>query len=316
MKKRKSIASKISSWIFMIILLVLVYKLFGIYKINYFNGFTKAESNIGISKFSRDNTVKYSEGNSYKIVSEIQNNAAFYKKIEVKPNTAYKVTCMVKTENVIPSDNNTDGGANICIIEGAEISKSVTGTSDWQKIQMIFNSQDKTSVEIGFRLGGNSGTALGTAWFSDFKVEKGIIPEDSNWKFACFIFKNIDVNIDGNEMDFTMSLSDIENIKSDMKRFQTSCKKMSNNQMQVEYDIYEIDNPITTISYSDEHGYYIDPYDINDVIEDKVLEKEYDYIFAAIRMGNEKKAIPVKDWIGLRKYGLIWCWIFKYKNAK
>ena len=53
-----------------------------------------------ISKFLRDNDVKYSKHDSYKIESPDYNDAVFYKEVEVKPNTPYKVTCMVKTENV------------------------------------------------------------------------------------------------------------------------------------------------------------------------------------------------------------------------
>lgn len=300
MKKEKSTVSKIFSWIILIILLFAIYKLFGIYKENYFNGFVKAESTLGISKFTRDFDVKYSESNSYKIVSNNQNNAAFYKQIEVQPNTVYKVTCMVKTENVVPSNINTDGGANICIIESPEISKTVIGTKDWQEIELLFNSQNRTTVQIGFRLGGNSGTAQGTAWFSDFKLEKGIRTEDSNWKFGCFILKNLDVNINGEKMNFSMSMSDIQTVKSNMQRLKSSCESLSKGKMSIKYDIHEIDEPITTISYSEEHGYYIDPYDVNKLIEDIVIENEYDYIFVAVRMGNDEKQIPVNDWIGLR----------------
>lgn len=310
MKKEKSIVSKIFSWIFIIILLFAIYKLFGIFKLNYFNGFIKAEANMGISKFTRDMDIKYNEENSYKVVSSEQNDAAFYKEIEVEPNTVYKISCKVKTENVVPSKVNTDGGANISIIEQPEISKSIVGTTDWQTIDLLFNSKNRTKLKIGFRLGGNTGTASGTAWFSDFKLEKGIKSEDANWKFACFIFKNIDVEINGERMNFSMTTSDIENVKSNMQKFKTSCNSLSNGKMKVSYEIYEIDEPITTISYSDEHGYYFDPYDINHMIEDTVLENEYDYIFAALRMGTTEKEIPVKDWIGLRKHGFVWNWFF------
>jgi len=315
MKKNESTFSKIISWIFFIILLFAIYKLFGIFRIYFFNDFIKGESTIGISKFTRDFDIKYSNINSYKIVSSSQNNAAFYKEIEVNPNTTYKVTCFVKTKDVVPEKINTDGGANICLIEAPEISKSITGTNEWQKLEMLFNSQERTSVKIGFRLGGNTGTAKGTAWFSDFKLEKGITQDDSLWNVGCFIFKNIDVNIDGQEYKFTTSMTDIQEIKSNMQRFKSSCESLSEGKMKVKYSIHEINEAITTISYSDEHGYYIDPYDVNGFIEDIALENEYDYIFIALRMGNEEKHILVKDWIGLRKYGFIWCRIFKYKDA-
>lgn len=126
MKKEKSIASKIISWITIIVLIFITYKLFGVYKKYYFNGFVKAESTIGVSQFTRDDKTKYSKYDSYKIVSSEQNNAAFYKTVDVEPNTVYRVSCMIKTQDVIPSEVNTDGGANICIIEAPEISKTVT----------------------------------------------------------------------------------------------------------------------------------------------------------------------------------------------
>lgn len=300
MRKNKSISSIIISWIFVIIMLFAIVKLYGIFRSHYFNGFIKAESTLGLSKFIRDSGEKYSESNSYKIESPEFNDATFYKELEVTQNTVYKVTCMVKTQDVVPFAINTDGGANISIIEEPEISKSITGTNDWQKIEMYFNSKHRTNIKIGFRLGGNTGKAKGTAWFSDFKLEKGIEPQDSIWNVGCFILKNLDVDIGGQNYKFTMSTSDIETVKSNMKRFQGSCKSLSDGKMQVKYDVITIDEPIKTISHSDEHGYYIDPYDVNQFIEDTVLEKEYDFIFVAVRMGNDRLEIPVEKWIGLR----------------
>lgn len=302
--------SKVSSFIFMIIMIIIIYMLFGIFKSHYFNGFVKAETTVGISEFKRDSDVKYSEYDSYRITSPTQNDAAFYKEIQVEPNTPYRITCMVKTENIKPSAINTDGGACISIIEQPEISKSITGTTDWQKVELMFNSKNRTSIKICFRLGGNSGTAQGTAWFSDFKLEKGLNIEDSNWNVACFIFKNTDVEINGERMNFSMSTSEIEAIKSDMEKFKSSCTSMSERKMQVDYDIYNIEEPLTTISYTEEHEYYFDPYDVNTLIEDTVLENNYDYIFIAVKMGDNEKEIPVGNWVGLRKHGFIWNWIF------
>ncbi len=304
------IKNKILSWIYVVIMIVIIYILFGVYKSYYFNGFVKAETTVGISQFKRDSDIKYSKSDSYKIISPVQNDAAFYKEIEVEPNTPYKVTCMVKTENVIPSGINTDGGACISIIEDSEISKSVTGTSDWQQIELLFNSKNRTSIKIGFRLGGNSGTAEGTAWFSEFKLEKGLQIEDSNWKVACFIFENTDVEINGEKMNFAMTLSEQQAVKNDVERFSSTCRQFSDGKMHVDYDIYNITEPLNTISYSEEHGYYFDPYDVNTMIEDIVLENNYDYIFAVTKMGNNEKEIPVSNWVGLRKYGFIWYRIF------
>lgn len=304
--------NKVSSWIFMIIMIIIICVLFGIFKSHYFNGFIKAETTIGISEFRRDKQIKYSESNSYKIVSPTQNDAAFYKEIEVEPHTPYRITCMIKTENVIPSAINTDGGACISIIEASEISKSITGTNDWQLVELMFNSQNRTTIKLGFRLGGNTGTAEGTAWFSDFKLEKGLNSSDTNWNVVCFVFENTDVVINGERMKFSMSSEEIKAVENDMGDFKNSCKRLSGNKLQIDYEIYNIEEPLTTISYSEEHGYYFDPYDVNKIIEDTVLENNYDYIFIAVKMGDNEKEIPVNDWVGLRKHGFIWDRFFEY----
>lgn len=102
MSKKSSIASKISSLIFIGILVVALIGLHKVYKTNYFNDFYKAEYNLNTTKFTRDGKVKYSDAYSYKLESDEFNDAMFYKTVNVEKDTSYRVTCMVKTENVIP----------------------------------------------------------------------------------------------------------------------------------------------------------------------------------------------------------------------
>ena len=96
-KKETSKISYIITVICLILSIIFVYKE---YRINNFNDFQRSEGNIGISKFRRDNKVKCSDKDSYEIISDEFNDAIFYKKISVKQNTPYKVTCKVKTEGV------------------------------------------------------------------------------------------------------------------------------------------------------------------------------------------------------------------------
>lgn len=140
---------------------------------------------------------------------------------------------------------------------------------------------------------------------------------DSTWKMGCFIFKSIDVSLKGKNIVLNMNDEDIKLIKANMERFKNSCEELSNNKMKVEYKIHEIEEELTTISYAEEHGYYIDPFDVEEIIEEIVLENEYDHIFVAIRMGDVSKniEIPVNDWIGLRRNGFTWGRIFEHKNA-
>ena len=303
MSKKSGILSKISSLIFIIFVIVALVALHRVYKTHYYNDFYKAEENLNITKFTRDSKVKYSDAYSYKLESEEYNDAMFYKTINVEKNTSYRVTCMVKTENVVTERELSSSGAQICLYNTVYASKSVTGTKDWQEIEFIFNSRNNDTVDIGFRLGGNSDNCKGTAWFSDFKLEKGTATTDTNWNMVCFIMKNVDVELEQNgrtqELNFSMSNEDIQTMKDNMSRLKNACSSLSDGKMSIDYKVIEIDEPITSVSYDSDHGYYVDPIDVKNLIEPYVAQDDYDHIFIAVRLGDMTKEIPVYDWIGL-----------------
>ena len=305
MKDRNVITSKLGTLIFILVVIFILSQLYGVYKTYYYNEFIKAENVRGISKFRRDKTVKYSDDNSYRIESKEYNDAVFYKEVKVKPNTPYRVRCMVKTEKVENELGKTNSGAQICIIGTTECSESISGTTDWQQIELMFNSKNRETMTIGFRLGGNKGNSKGTAWFSDFILDEGYKDESGNWNMACFIFKNVNVEVNTEEgleqLSISMSEKDIESISETAERFKDACKELSENRMSVNYDIYEITDPITSISYSEEFGYYIDPMDVKDQITEYLRDKSYHHIFIIVRLGDIEREIeiPVNDWIGL-----------------
>jgi len=305
-----SIISSILSTIVILILIGILFIVYQVYKDSYFNGFIKAASNQTLTTFTRDNkNADVGYAYSYKLDSKDFNDAMIYKEVAVKPNTPYRVKCMVKTENVATVSGKTDAGAQIGIEDTTECSDSITGTNDWQELDFMFNSKNRNTVKIGFRLGGNIENSKGTAWFSDFTLEQGFPNTDTNWNMALFIFKNVDVTIDKNgtnqEQKLTMSASDISTMKDNMARFKTSCAELSNNQMSVTYDTYVIDDAITSVSHSDEFGYYVDPADVQSILKKYIGDKEYDHIFVAVTLGdqNTNNSIPVSDWIGLRRNG-------------
>lgn len=299
----------ITSWIIIIMILILA---FNFYKHNNFNEFIRSEMNLHTSEFKRDSETKYSKTDSYRITSNTKNDATIYKKVKVEKNTPYKVTCMVKTENVIPENEISGVGAQISIIETTEKSIAITGTQEWQKIEMIFNSKDREEVDIGFRLGGYLGECTGTAWFSDFTFEEGTLSQNNNWRFACFIFENTDVTINGKNVKLSMTDTDIFDIRDTMKRFRTTIREISNSKIIADYDTYIVREPINKLSYDQEFGYYVSAEDIENSIKDIVKENEYDHIFVVIRLGDEehKNDIQINDWIGLRFNGLLWHRIF------
>lgn len=314
MNNRGKISLKTIIYIIVIIILILIARY--IYcKYNFYD-YEKGVREGGKTSFTRDSNVVYSDADSYKIENKEFNDAMFYKNIEVMPNTAYKVSCMVKTENVSNLENKYNGGAQISINSTTECSKAIIGTSDWTELVFMFNSNNRTNVEIGFRLGGYNEYSKGTAWFSDIKIEEGRIDTNTNWHMACFIIENVNVNVEENgkkrNVNLQMSYDDIKTIKNNMKRLQDTITEISGNNMTITYDIIEIKEPLKTITYSQESEYYVAPGDINPLIQKYVEKEEYDYIYAAVRLGdlNKSKDVLVHDWIGLRFYGIQSNWIF------
>lgn len=283
-EKNKTIQGKITYFLTLLFLFILLYFAYQFYQSNNFNDFVRSETNLYTSEFKRDNEVKYSKQRSYQIFSEEYNDAMFYKKIKVEKNQPYKVSCMVKVEEVMAEDEKTGVGAQISIEGTTERSIAIQGNTEWQKIELIFNSKDREEVNIGFRLGGYLGDAKGRAWFSDFKFEEGIAEQNNEWNFACFIFKTTDVNINNKEVKVNVTNNDISDIKYTIKRFASSCINLSERKMTAEYDIYEIDTPISQLSYDNEFGYYVAPEDIEMQIGETISNSDYDHIFAIVRL--------------------------------
>ncbi len=301
-RKVLKVIGKILFLVIIIAILVIAYLIYSKYN---FNEYVKAEYNRGLSEFERDSKVKYSEVNSYKIHSEQYNDAMFYKEIPVSPNTSYRVTCMVKTENVENEESNVDAGAHICLNKTMEKSVDVTGTTDWTKLEFVFNSKDKTMVEVGFRLGGYAGNSKGTAWFSDFKIESGSADISNTWNFLCLLFDNVNVNIpyDSGEKNIKLHLSeeDKEDMKACIERFKTSLSELSKGKINARYEVKEVKEEITTMSHDKDNGYYVSPTDVKETLDKYIDAGKYDHIFIAFRTGdiNTQNEIPVNDWIGL-----------------
>lgn len=301
MRNDKSAKALIINIFTFVILTIAIYLAYQFYQSNNFNDFIRSEANLKISEFKRDKKEKYSDSRSYKITSNEFNDAMFSKEIQVEKNTPYKVTCMIKTKGVEADKNASSIGAQISISNTVERSVAISGDSDWQKVEFIFNSKNRETVDIAFRLGGTEGYAKGEAWFADLKIEEGQTEEDSNWKFACFIFENTNVNIDNQEINIQVTNSDITDIKNTIERFENSCNHLSEGKMTANCDIYEIQDPITSLSYDNEFGYYVAPEDIETQIKDIINQNNYDHIFVVVRLGNEEYEddIEIKDWIGL-----------------
>ena len=298
---------KLRTIVYFIVIIIIIWVGIRIYSTYNYYDFVKGVREVGRTTFTRDSETTYSDMDSYRVENKDYNDAMFYKEIDVVPYTAYKVTCMVKTDGVVNQTDNYIGGAQIAINETTETSKTITGTNDWTKLTLLFNSNNRSTVQVGFRLGGYNEYSKGIAWFSDFKIEEGSVDTDKNWNMACFIIKNMDVTTEtNNKVKLQMSENDVITMKENMRRLEKDIPKLSGGKMTISYNIIEIDEPLTKISYDAENEYFVSPGDVHELIEPYVEKNEYDYIYVAIRTGDLNKSdnVLVHDWIGLRSDGV------------
>jgi len=138
----------------------------------------------GKGKRQVDNTVFRGAPASYKICSEIarksdgkayENNLLRQQRVELEPNTVYRVSGWMKGENIV-------GGGAACFIlreddknlqdgSPAELEKRMSGSFDWTKFEFRFDTRgftSKTNVAVHAGLVG----ATGTLWLDDIAIEK------------------------------------------------------------------------------------------------------------------------------------------------
>ena len=289
-----------------IVILIFLLAIISFYRKYNFNNFIKSVKEKNKTEFSRDSNVRCSNIDSYKIENFDYNDVIFYQTIKVKPNTPYKVSCKVKTKDLSTIDESKNGGAQISILNTNEHSRIIKSDLDyWKDLVFYFNSKNNEKLDVGFRLGGQDCKAKGTAWFSDFTIEEGKLIEDNIWNFACFIFPKIDVNvnIDGEEKHVILEMSkeDIEDIKINIERLKKEINKISHNNMQINYDIHIIEEPITSLSYDEKNGYFVAKKDVEKLIDSYITKNEYDHIYVCFRMADKQKGkdVLINDWLGL-----------------
>ncbi len=302
--KEKSLGNRIFTFISLITVLIALFILYNIFKQNNFNEFVRAENIHGITKFSREKVED--DVYSYKIHSPDYNDAMIYKTINVTPNSQYRLSCMVKTEDIKTKKDISDSGACISILDSTEMSETIQGTNDWKKLSFCFNSKNREQITIGFRLGSNNDNCKGTAWFKDLKLERGYSSGDTEWNMVCFIFENLDVTINKNGQDINIKTNinqnQMLNIKENLDRTKNTLKTISNYNMTMKYNIINIQEPIRSVSYDEENGYFVASSDIYYLIEPYLKQNNYDYIYAVVNFGtimHEEKENTI-DWIGLR----------------
>ena len=88
--------------------------------------------------------------------------------ISIRPFSRYRLSGWIKTENLVAT---TGRGAlfNLHNIQPLQ-TPAVTGTKDWTRVELEFDSEANESVQINCLLGG-WGLATGKAWYDDVRLE-------------------------------------------------------------------------------------------------------------------------------------------------
>lgn len=104
------------------------------------------------------------------ISDKVSNDARLLQTVQVEPNTYYKLSGWVTTENVTPQKI----GANLCVMSNSFTnSSSLNDTIDWTYLEFNFKTTSKqTEVTVGPRLGMWGNDVKGAAYFDDLSLVK------------------------------------------------------------------------------------------------------------------------------------------------
>ncbi len=87
-------------------------------------------------------------------------------RVQLKPWSTYKFTGWVKTKNVLARDGK-GAGFRFDVLGGTY--SGITGTNDWSKVEITFETRNDDSAVLSCILG--EGPASGRAWFDDMSLE-------------------------------------------------------------------------------------------------------------------------------------------------
>jgi alpha-N-arabinofuranosidase len=117
--------------------------------------------------FALDSSVSHSGKNSVRISSTEGSDASWMIIVPVKPYSKYRLSGWIKTQNLEPG---TGQGALINFHGAGIRTKAITGTQDWTRVELPFDSGANDAFSLNCLLGG-WGKSKGTAWFDDVQLE-------------------------------------------------------------------------------------------------------------------------------------------------
>lgn len=119
----------------------------------------------GVTGFTADETVKHSGLRSICITNHFPNAGRYIQEVRVKPNTLYKLSGWIRTEDVGLNGK----GAYLSAGGEAIATRDINGTSAaWQYVEhFIKTGENARSLPVALVLGGYDSFNTGKAWFDD-----------------------------------------------------------------------------------------------------------------------------------------------------
>lgn len=114
-------------------------------------------------------TVAHTGSNSVVLRSETGADTSWHFDVACDPDTQYRLSAWIKTDNVKP----VRGGLGALLnVHGTEYkTPAVSGTSDWKRVEISFSSGKASRLSINCLFGG-WGHATGTAYYDDVELTK------------------------------------------------------------------------------------------------------------------------------------------------
>ena len=133
---------------------------------------------------AKDEQSTHTGHSSIRIESPKMTDTHLTQQIFVKPQTLYRLSGWIKTENVVkpegPPQRGGAAGACLAIEGGYEKTQDVFGTKDWTFVSVDISSGARSSLTVGARLGHYGKLVTGAAWFADMSlVESGPAPAEA-----------------------------------------------------------------------------------------------------------------------------------------
>ncbi|MDD8026434.1 MAG: alpha-L-arabinofuranosidase C-terminal domain-containing protein [Acidobacteriota bacterium] len=118
------------------------------------------------AEFASDDAYARSGLRSVRISSTIGADAFWQAVVPVRPYAKYRLSGWIKTKDLVPGG----GQGALLNLDGLDVgTPAVSGTRDWTRVEVAFDTGANDAVAVNCLFGGD-GRATGTAWFDDLQL--------------------------------------------------------------------------------------------------------------------------------------------------